>query len=48
MFDDEIRAFIRCCNTGERERSHIASAITTAKIMQAIYDSSESKREIVF
>ena len=48
MFDEEIRAFIRCCKTGEKERSHIDSAINTAKIMQAIYDSSDSKREIVF
>lgn len=48
MFEEEINAFIRCCKTGERERSHIDSAINTAKIMQAIYDSSDSKREIVF
>ncbi len=48
MFIEEIKAFVRCCQTGETERSHIDTAIKTAQIMQAIYDSSEQKREIVF
>lgn len=48
MFDEEINAFVRCCKTGEVERSHIDTAIKTAKIMQAIYDSSDAKREVVF
>lgn len=48
MFQAEINAFIRCVQTGEVERSHIDSAIKTSKILQAIYDSSEQNREIVF
>ena len=48
MFDEEINAFVRCCQSGEMERASIDKAIKTAKIMQAIYDSSETKREVVF
>jgi len=47
-FQNEIDDFVKAVQTGEKQRSHIDAAIITAKIMQAIYDSSESGREIVF
>jgi len=46
-FQNEIDSFIKAIKTGEKLRSHIDSVIITAQIMQAIYDSSESGREIV-
>lgn len=48
MFQNEIDAFLNCIDTGERLPSHIDKAVITSKIMQGIYDSSDSKREIVF
>ncbi len=47
-FQAEIDAFVKCIRTGEKLPSHIDTVIITAKIMQALYDSSESGREIVF
>ena len=47
MFQNEIDAFVRCIETGEKAASHIDTAIITAQMMQAIYDSSEGHREIV-
>ena len=47
-FEAEINAYIEAIKTGEKLRSHIDTVIITAKIMQAIYDSSESGREVVF
>ncbi|MEA4822868.1 MAG: Gfo/Idh/MocA family oxidoreductase [Clostridiaceae bacterium] len=46
-FQKEIDAFLDCVRTGEKLPSHIDTAIITAKLMQAIYDSSDSRREIV-
>lgn len=46
MFQNEINSFVRCIETGEKLPSHIDSAIKTSKIMQAIYDSSDAKKEI--
>ena len=48
MFQNEIDAFLRCVRGGEKLPSHIDVNIKTSRIMQAIYDSSESHREIVF
>jgi len=47
MFQEEINAFIRCIQTGEKLPSHIDTVIITAQMMQAIYDSGEKHREIV-
>jgi len=47
-FQAEIDAFVSAKKTGEKLRNHIDTAIITAKIMQAIYDSSEVGKEIVF
>lgn len=48
MFQNEINSFIRCTQTGEKLPSHIDTVIITAKMMQGLYDSSETNREIVF
>lgn len=48
MFRNEIASFLRCIRTGEKLPSHIDTVILTAKLMQAIYDSSETGSEIVF
>lgn len=45
-FENEINAFVNCTKTREKLASHIDTAIITAKIMQAIYDSSEQHKEI--
>ena len=45
-FENEINAFIDCVKTGKKLPSHIDTVIITAKMMQAIYDSAESHREI--
>lgn len=47
-FDAEIKAFVNCTRTGEKLASHIDYAILTSQIMQGIYDSSESKKEVSF
>ena len=47
-FQNEIDAFLRSAQSGEKLPSHIDTVIITAKIMQAIYDSSETGREVVF
>ena len=46
MFQSEIDSFIRCVRTGEKLPSHIDQVIITARMMQAIYDSSDKNEEI--
>ena len=46
-FQNEIDAFVRCVRTGEKLPSHIDNATITARMLQAIYDSSEKGKEIV-
>ena len=47
MFQKEIDGFINCIKTGEKLPSHIDTVIKTAEMMQAMYDSSESGKEII-
>lgn len=47
QFENEINAFIHSIQTGEKQPSHIDTVIVSSQIMQAIYDSSETGREIV-
>jgi len=47
MFYNELDSFLRCIRTGEKLPSHIDTVVITAKMMQAIYDSSEQNAEIV-
>lgn len=46
MFQNEINAFVKCVRSGEKLPSHIDNVIKSAKIMQALYDSSDRKEEI--
>ncbi|MBR5314620.1 MAG: Gfo/Idh/MocA family oxidoreductase [Clostridia bacterium] len=46
MFQNEINAFVKCTQTGEKLASHIDNAIISAKILQGIYDSAEQRKEI--
>ncbi len=46
MFQNEIDSFVRCVRTGEKLPSHIDQVIITARMMQAIYDSSDAGEEI--
>ena len=47
MFQKEIDGFINCIKTGEKLPSHIDTVIKTAEMMQAMYDSSETGKEII-
>lgn len=47
-WNGEIDAFVKCVRTGEKIQSHIDYAILTSKIMQGVYDSAETHREVVF
>jgi predicted dehydrogenase len=46
MFQNEINSFVRCIKSGEKLPSHIDNVIKSARIMQAMYDSSDKKQEI--
>ncbi len=45
-FQEEIDGFLRCIKTGEKLPSHIDTVIITARMMQAMYDSSDTNKEI--
>ena len=46
-FENEINAFVDCVRSGKKLPSHIDTNILTSKLMQALYDSAETHREIV-
>ena len=46
MFQNEINDFVQSIQTGAKSASHIDTAIITAQMMQAIYDSSDQHKEI--
>ncbi|WP_135555633.1 Gfo/Idh/MocA family protein [Paenibacillus cymbidii] len=46
MFQNEIDGFLSCIRSGEKLPSHIDTVILSSQIIQAIYDSSESRKEI--
>ncbi len=46
MYENEINDFIRCIKTGDKNQQYIDYAVETSKILQAIYDSSDSHAEI--
>ena len=48
MFQNEIDSFIKCIETGEKLASHIDTNIITAEMMDAIYVSAETHKEIEF
>ena len=47
MFQNEIDEFVKCIKSGEKLASHIDKNIITAEMMDAIYKSAESHREVV-
>ncbi|MCZ8517795.1 Gfo/Idh/MocA family oxidoreductase [Paenibacillus filicis] len=48
MFQNEIDGFLSCIRSGEKLSSHIDTVILSSKIIQAVYDSSDSRSEITF
>lgn len=46
MFQNEINEFVDCIKSGKKLASHIDTNIITARMMQAMYDSSDIHREI--
>jgi len=46
MYQREIDNFIECVETGAKSPAHIDTAIITAQMMQAIYDSAMQHREV--
>jgi predicted dehydrogenase len=48
MFQNEIDGFLSCIRSGEKLPSHIDTVILSSKIIQAVYDSSDSRSEITF
>lgn len=46
MYENELNDFIRCIKTGDKNQQYIDYAVETSKILQAIYDSSDSHCEI--
>jgi predicted dehydrogenase len=47
MYETEINDFLRCIRTGEKLPAHIDTVIVSSRLMQALYDSAESHREVV-
>jgi predicted dehydrogenase len=48
MYLDESRGFIDSINNGTKSRSEIEFVLESAKLLQALYDSAEQKKEICF
>ncbi len=48
MYENESRGFIEAIKTGVKNRSYITEVLETAKLLQALYDSSEVKKELSF
>ena len=48
MFENEIASFVRCVQTGEKLPSHIDRNILTSRLMQGIYDSSATGKEVTY
>ena len=48
MYANEDRAFIDSCNSGEYSKANIEYVLESAKLLQALYDSAEQKKEITF
>ena len=48
MYYREDADFLDACETGRRNRSHISNILESAKLLDAIYQSAEEKREIAF
>lgn len=47
MYENEIAAFLESIKTGVHNQQYIDNTVKTSKIMQAVYDSSDSGKEII-
>lgn len=47
-FVDEIEDFIRCAESGEKNRANIDNVLITSEVMDAVYESAASGKEVVF
>ena len=48
MYLKENEAFIESVNTGVKNKSNIENVLETAKLLDALYVSSNNKKEVVF
>lgn len=48
MYLCENKAFIQSISTGVKNKSHIDYILESAKLLQALYDSSDAKKEVAF
>ena len=48
MYLCEDRAFVDSCISGEKNKNHIDGILESAKLLDALYTSSDAKKEIVF
>lgn len=48
MFYDEIAAFVQCALAGQKIRSNIDEVLVTAKMMDGLYESARTGREVVY
>ena len=48
MYLEEDKAFIESCNSGIKDKNHVDYILESAKLLEALYASSESKQEISF
>ena len=48
MYEEEDRAFLKSIDTGVKDKNHIDYVLESAKLLQALYDSSDKNKEISF
>ena len=48
MYGEQDAAFLRSIDTGVKDKNHIEYVLESAKLLQALYDSSDKNKEITF
>ena len=48
MYENESRGFIESIDSGIKNRNYIDEVLETAKLLQALYDSADAKKELSF
>ncbi len=48
MYQKEDEAFLAAIETGEHTKTHIDNILESAKLLQALYDSAEQRKELSF
>lgn len=46
MYKEENEAFLKSIDTGVKDKNHIDNVLESARLLQALYDSSEQNKEI--